>query len=180
MTIETMDTVQHWGMHIDGQSVDTDEQLVIIDPATEGRVATVARGTVEHADLAVAAARRTFEEGRWAATPPEVRAQVLVRAADLLGERLEELAEPAVDVVEVATDDDRRVVVQVRERVRIEELAQLEATSALIAPERRPVRALPRERASIRETARKQQHGAAETFENGVELFHVSGTRRES
>jgi acyl-CoA reductase-like NAD-dependent aldehyde dehydrogenase len=93
MTIETMDTVQHWGMHIDGRSVDTDEQLVIIDPATEGRVATVARGTVEHADLAVAAARRTFEEGRWAATPPEVRARVLVKAADLLGERLEELAE---------------------------------------------------------------------------------------
>ncbi len=93
MSVESADAVQHWGMHIDGRSVEADEQFVIIDPATEERVATVARGTVADADLAVAVARRTFDEGRWAATPPEVRAQVLVKAADLLGERLEELAE---------------------------------------------------------------------------------------
>ncbi|MTD43731.1 aldehyde dehydrogenase family protein [Conexibacter sp. W3-3-2] len=93
MSVESADAVQHWGMHIDGRSVDADEQFVIIDPATEERVATVARGAVADVDLAVAVARRTFDEGRWAATPPEVRAQVLVKAADLLGERLEELAE---------------------------------------------------------------------------------------
>jgi acyl-CoA reductase-like NAD-dependent aldehyde dehydrogenase len=80
-------------MHIDGAPVDSGETLHIIDPATEKEVATVAKGSVEHADLAVAAAKRSFEQGSWANMPAAERSRVLTDCAQALGERLDELAE---------------------------------------------------------------------------------------
>jgi aldehyde dehydrogenase (NAD+) len=44
-------------MFINGKHVDSDESDEIRDPATEEVYATIARGTAEHADAAVAAAR---------------------------------------------------------------------------------------------------------------------------
>ena len=47
-------------MFIDGQAVDADSFYEIRSPATEELVCTMAKGTVEHADQAVEAARRSF------------------------------------------------------------------------------------------------------------------------
>jgi aldehyde dehydrogenase (NAD+) len=59
----TTTDVVHMAMRIDGADVDTDEVFEIHSPATEELVATTARGTVAHADAAVAAARRSFDSG---------------------------------------------------------------------------------------------------------------------
>jgi acyl-CoA reductase-like NAD-dependent aldehyde dehydrogenase len=56
------------------------------------RIAGVAEGGVEDVDLAVAAARRAFDDGRWADQPPAARKRVLLRLADLVREHLDELA----------------------------------------------------------------------------------------
>jgi len=52
---------KHYEMLIGGERVDADEVFEIVSPATEELVATVARGSVEHADRAVEAARRAHE-----------------------------------------------------------------------------------------------------------------------
>ena len=67
-------------------------------PSTTSPVATgrgsprVAEGGVEDVDRAVAAARRAFDDRRWADQPPAARKQVLLRLAELVREHLEELA----------------------------------------------------------------------------------------
>jgi acyl-CoA reductase-like NAD-dependent aldehyde dehydrogenase len=53
-------------------------------------VATVARGSVEHADLAVEAARRTHEKGEWKRKSPEERATVIKTMAARMRDRLDE------------------------------------------------------------------------------------------
>ena len=65
-----MDTVRRYAMLIDGDWVDTDERFEIRSPATEELVASVAKGGLEHADRAVAAARDAHADGRWRRTPP--------------------------------------------------------------------------------------------------------------
>ena len=64
----------------------------IVDPATGRVIEQVAEGNAEDADLAVAAARRAFDEGPWPATPALARARLLLRLADLLDEHADELA----------------------------------------------------------------------------------------
>jgi acyl-CoA reductase-like NAD-dependent aldehyde dehydrogenase len=80
-------------MFIGGESVDSDEVYEIRSPATEELVATVAKGSVEHADAAVEAARSAFERGVWSGLGPDERGAVMARIADRLGEELEELTE---------------------------------------------------------------------------------------
>jgi acyl-CoA reductase-like NAD-dependent aldehyde dehydrogenase len=60
-----MDTIRHYSMLIGGQRVDTPDRFEIRSPATEELVATVAKGGVEQADRAVAAARAADEDGVW-------------------------------------------------------------------------------------------------------------------
>jgi aldehyde dehydrogenase (NAD+) len=62
-------------------------------PATEELVGRAPEGTAGDIDRAVAAARRSFDEGAWAFMPPQDRAVLLARAADVLDERREELIE---------------------------------------------------------------------------------------
>ena len=62
------------------------------NPATGERLATVALAGAADMDAAVAAARKSFDAGVWARTPPGGRAAVLHRAADLLDKRSDELA----------------------------------------------------------------------------------------
>lgn len=83
----------HYTMYIDGEWVDADGTFEIVNPATEELVATAARGTVEHADQAVAAALLAHEDGEWRNTPPEERAAVLSRIVEGLNERMDELVE---------------------------------------------------------------------------------------
>lgn len=56
----------------------------ILDPADGLPFAVVAEGDEKDTDLAVAAARRAFDEGPWPHTPVAERAALLRRVADLL------------------------------------------------------------------------------------------------
>lgn len=63
-----------------------------LNPATGETLAHVASCGEEDVDLAVAAARRSFEAGVWSRTTPTHRKGVLLRLAQLLRDNLEELA----------------------------------------------------------------------------------------
>ncbi|WP_204331387.1 aldehyde dehydrogenase family protein [Geodermatophilus sabuli] len=78
-------------MFIDGQWIDTSTRYELVNPATEELVATAAKGDIEHAEAAVAAARRTYEEGVWRHTTPEERAAVFEAVADAIERRADEL-----------------------------------------------------------------------------------------
>ncbi|MFY9468955.1 MAG: aldehyde dehydrogenase [Solirubrobacterales bacterium] len=85
--------VKHYEMFIGGEWVDSDQMFEIVDPATEELVATVARGTVDHADRAVQAARDSFESGVWSGLMPSERSEILLAIADRMSEELGELSE---------------------------------------------------------------------------------------
>ncbi|CAL9445840.1 Betaine aldehyde dehydrogenase [Streptomyces sp. enrichment culture] len=63
----------------------------IVDPADALPFAVVAEGDEKDADLAVAAARRAFDEGPWPRTPVAERAALLRRVAGLLARDRDEL-----------------------------------------------------------------------------------------
>ncbi len=67
-----------------------EEQLEVVNPATEETVDLVPAGTPEDVDLAVATAKRAFAD--WSATDVEKRAAILAKAADLIHEHAKELA----------------------------------------------------------------------------------------
>jgi acyl-CoA reductase-like NAD-dependent aldehyde dehydrogenase len=67
------------------------ETFVSINPATEEPWAQVAAGRPADIDLAVAAAKRAHESGVWRNQTPAERAAVLLRMADLLIERQDEI-----------------------------------------------------------------------------------------
>ncbi|MEM6577156.1 MAG: aldehyde dehydrogenase [Pseudomonadota bacterium] len=79
---------------IDGQFVDaaTGKTFSCVNPATGGILAEVAEGDAADIDLAVTAARRAFEDGRWSRQAPGDRKAVLLRLADLIRENLTEMA----------------------------------------------------------------------------------------
>jgi gamma-glutamyl-gamma-aminobutyraldehyde dehydrogenase len=62
------------------------------NPASGEVIATVAAGDETDIDLAVAAARRSFEDGRWSRMAPADRKKVLLRFADLIEASTDELA----------------------------------------------------------------------------------------
>lgn len=64
----------------------------VVDPATEEVAFEVARGDATDVDAAVAAARRAFEDRRWAGQRGRDRARVLQRLAAILHEELDDLA----------------------------------------------------------------------------------------
>src|SRR2546426_1350386 len=72
---------KHYEMLIGGERVNADEVFEIVSPATEEPVATVACGSVEHANRAVEAARRAHENGEWRRKSPEERATVIKAVA---------------------------------------------------------------------------------------------------
>jgi acyl-CoA reductase-like NAD-dependent aldehyde dehydrogenase len=65
----------------------------VINPATGKVVTTVAEGGQEDIDAAVAAATRAFEEGPWPAMSGRERGDLLLKAAVLLEQHREELAQ---------------------------------------------------------------------------------------
>jgi betaine-aldehyde dehydrogenase len=67
--------------------------LDVVFPFTEEIVARVPAGTSADVHRAVAAARRSFDDGTWRLTPPAERGALLRRAADMLEARSDELAE---------------------------------------------------------------------------------------
>ena len=62
------------------------------NPATGAILGTVAHCDAADVDVAVRAARQVFRDGTWSRTAPEHRKQVLLRLADLVRQRADELA----------------------------------------------------------------------------------------
>jgi phenylacetaldehyde dehydrogenase len=65
--------------------------LAVINPADETSIAEIPAGDSRDIDLAVAAARRAFEDGRWTGLAPRARARILARVADLIEAHKDEL-----------------------------------------------------------------------------------------
>jgi acyl-CoA reductase-like NAD-dependent aldehyde dehydrogenase len=73
------------------------ERFDVISPSTEAPVGSVPVATTADIDRAVAAARTAFDEGPWPRLSPAERADVLARAAELLAERVPDIAGITVD-----------------------------------------------------------------------------------
>jgi aldehyde dehydrogenase (NAD+) len=68
------------------------DRFEVVNPATEEVIAEVAEGGAEDVDGAVAAARSCFESDQWRAMSARDRGKLLAKAADLLAERLGDVA----------------------------------------------------------------------------------------
>jgi acyl-CoA reductase-like NAD-dependent aldehyde dehydrogenase len=87
---------EHRQMYIDGVWVDAASGATFetFDPATGEVIATVPRAEAPDAARAVAAARRTFDDGTWGSAVAErERARILLRMAELVRDQRDELAE---------------------------------------------------------------------------------------
>jgi len=87
-----MAPLDHTALYIDGGWVAPagQETIDVVNPATEEVIATIPAGTPADVDVAVAAARRAFQD--WAATNPEERAKYLLALHEALSARQEEVA----------------------------------------------------------------------------------------
>lgn len=82
-------------LHISGKPVPASGEghRPVLNPATGEVIVAVPEATREDVGLAVAAARRAFDEGPWPHTAPDERSRLLLRVADLVEGVAEELAE---------------------------------------------------------------------------------------
>ena len=85
-------------LYIDGswQDSDGDAVLTVLNPATEEVIGTVPDATVSDIDRAVRAARRAFDEGPWPTMSPRERSVVMLRMADVMERRIDELKELSI------------------------------------------------------------------------------------
>ncbi len=79
---------------IDGRRRDaaSGETFACLSPVDGRLLGAVARGAAADIDAAVAAARRAFDDGRWAGKPPAVRKKLLLRFAEKILAARDELA----------------------------------------------------------------------------------------
>ncbi|WP_432002411.1 aldehyde dehydrogenase [Streptomyces sioyaensis] len=80
------------------------EVLTVISPSSEEPVGEVPLATTQDIDAAVAAARTAFDEGPWPRLSPQERAEVLVRAAELLKARTPEIVQVLIEEMGVASN----------------------------------------------------------------------------
>lgn len=85
--------MEFFGHLIDGQERESGARFASIDPWTREPWADVALGGAAEADLAVTAARRAFDDGRWPRMGFAERGALIHKLADLIGEHAEELAQ---------------------------------------------------------------------------------------
>ena len=87
-----MDTYTHYinGEFVDGSS---GAMLDVIDPSTDTVIARATDGTAADVDRAVQAARAAFDEGAWKETTAQDRGRILFKLAQIVRDRLTELAE---------------------------------------------------------------------------------------
>ena len=80
---------------IDGQWVDakSGKTFPVYDPSTGQQIAEVAEADAADVNLAVAAARRAFDNGPWATMKPNERARLMWKLSDLMEAHADELAE---------------------------------------------------------------------------------------
>lgn len=81
-----------FGFFIDGQWRDGTEHFERASPGHGAPVTRTVRCTVDDLNAAVAAARRAFEDRRWAGLSGAGRGSVLLRAAEILRRRRDEIA----------------------------------------------------------------------------------------
>src|SRR5512135_1734265 len=79
---------------IDGRFVDaaSGETFATENPATGQVLTHVAAGGEADVDIAVAAARRSFDDGRWSRLAPAGRKKILLEVADAIESHADELA----------------------------------------------------------------------------------------
>lgn len=79
---------------IDGGRVPASDgcTISVISPIDGAVLTTMARGTLEDADLAISAARRAFDSGVWSELPPAMRKKILFNWADLIEANALEIA----------------------------------------------------------------------------------------
>jgi aldehyde dehydrogenase (NAD+) len=89
------------GSFIDGawETGEGEGSLASINPATGETIATVQVASLEQAERAAAAARRTFDSGEWSNSDPRLRAELLENAAELVERHTDELLETVVKEV---------------------------------------------------------------------------------
>lgn len=68
------------------------EKFAVINPATEAVLAEVAKADAEDVDRAVESSRRCFESDEWQNMAARDRGKLLAKAADILQQRLEDIA----------------------------------------------------------------------------------------
>lgn len=81
-------------LHINGQDVPSSDGAVftVKNPATGEELYAVSHATTDDVDAAIQSGQRAFDDGRWRDVPARERARVLNRAAELMTERIDELA----------------------------------------------------------------------------------------
>jgi acyl-CoA reductase-like NAD-dependent aldehyde dehydrogenase len=86
-----------YDLFINGEFVkpQSDSYRDVINPATNDAFASVASAGIHDADSAVASSRAALE-GKWATMPPARRARVLFKIANILSERIDDLARTEV------------------------------------------------------------------------------------
>ncbi len=79
---------------IDGQQVPASDgaTLDILSPIDGALLTTIAKGTAQDMNAAIASARGAFEDRRWAGQPPAARKKVMLKWADLIETEALELA----------------------------------------------------------------------------------------
>lgn len=82
---------ERYGHYINGQFVDSEETFETINPATEEKLADIARADEATVNAAVKAARQAYDKV-WSKMPGSERAKYIYRIARLIQERARELA----------------------------------------------------------------------------------------
>ncbi|MFQ5747225.1 MAG: aldehyde dehydrogenase family protein, partial [Gemmatimonadota bacterium] len=77
---------------VGGRWIEGSDRLAVVNPATEETIAEVEEAGAEQVDEAVRAAREAFESAAWRGLDPHRRSHLLWRLADLVEERLDQIA----------------------------------------------------------------------------------------
>jgi acyl-CoA reductase-like NAD-dependent aldehyde dehydrogenase len=85
--------MKNYGLYVGGQWVDTEKRFDVLDRYTGQPFATISQASKEHVDLAVASARRSFNQVK---LTPYQRYEVLSKLSRLIRENKESLAQTLV------------------------------------------------------------------------------------
>jgi aminomuconate-semialdehyde/2-hydroxymuconate-6-semialdehyde dehydrogenase len=94
MNLTQQQVIKDAKLFINGEYQDalSGETFDTIDPATNQKLASVAKASEQDAKQAIEAAQRTFESGIWSEMPVAERSKILCKMSDLVMERVDELA----------------------------------------------------------------------------------------
>ena len=92
-------TARNYQLYIGGAWVDpsSDDELDVVNPATEDTIGRVPQASVADVDRAVTGARRAFEEGAWPRLSPRQRSDALLRLVQVVADRRGELVDLIIE-----------------------------------------------------------------------------------